>query len=225
MFNESNNDLTVLYQGGSGGFFFYFLLLLSGKYISGDPFIINCEDKIWAVKQRILQQFPKTLELDRSKWKTFEFWPDNDLCKNIQTSQKKLYLFCNPTFDRATVKNRYAFSNGTDVVLYYTNLSTQLRMSFEKNAYWFTPVSRKRFNAPDSNYKYLKKIRKNNVMFRGVTVEKELETVYQLFKPKFVISLADILKNQLELNTDQQWLVDHWVSLQSSKTKRLICEI
>ena len=153
---DSDTDTTIIYQGGSGGFFLYYLLLLSGKYISGDADIQQSNDIISTVKQKIVEQFPNSLKDNRSQWKVNEFWPNNSSIKNQLFSKKKLFLICNPLFNEANILDNLKISMGTRKVLLYTDLNIQLRMAYEKNAYWFTDTSRKKFNAPKKNYTYLK---------------------------------------------------------------------
>src|SRR6056297_1340141 len=96
---DNDGDVTVLYQGGSGGFFFYFYLLLSGNFISGDELIYSSKNTVFSTLSRISKQFNYDLLGCKKQWKSYETWPDNDLCLKLDTDKQKLCLICNPLFN------------------------------------------------------------------------------------------------------------------------------
>lgn len=204
-------DVTIIYQGGSGGFMLFYYLLLSGNYTTGLPFI----DTHKGVEYYISQQFKKETEL--AKWKTTEFWPDNLKCKNTQTEKSKLFLICNPLFNSDKLKENLEIANGTDVVLLYTDLKTQLRLAYEKRAYWFTETSKNYFSAPVNEKEYIKNILKNYAEFNQEKVDPVVPLIIDTFKPTEIIKLQNLIKNNC--NERQRTFINHWLSLQPGKAK------
>ena len=218
-----NKDLSIIYQGGSGGFLLYFLILLSGQYRSGDELILDSEDTIGSTNSRISQQFPIELMSSRKEWKDTEVWPDNNLLKYKTIDKNKLFLICNPLFSRRVFADNLLTTYDTLTVLVYTDLDIQLRMAFEKNAYWFTDISREYFDAPLSNLKYIRYIKSNFEIFSNSRkVDPLLPDIIKLFKPTVMIDLFDLINNREHYNTDQNLFLDHWLSLQSPKVLRLL---
>lgn len=218
---DSDTDTTIIYQGGSGGFFLYYLLLLSGKYISGETDIQQSNDIVSTVKQKILEQFPNSLKDNRSQWKVKEFWPNNNSIKNQSFSKKKLFLICNPLFNEGNILDNLKISIGTRKVLLYTDLDIQLRMAYEKNAYWFTEISRKKFNAPKTNYAYLKQIKSNYKIFCEKKVDPRVTDILTLYMPGIIVDLKELIQYQ-NFNLDQKEFVQYWTSLQSNKIKQCL---
>lgn len=218
---DSDTDTTIMYQGGSGGFFLYYLLLLSGKYVSGDIEILQSSDLVSAVKEKILTQFPVCLKDNRSQWKVKEFWPNNNSIKHQLFSKKKLFLICNPLFDEGNILDNLKISAGTRKVLLYTDLDIQSRMAYEKNAYWFTEISKKKFNAPKTNYAYLKQIKSNYKIFCGKKVDPRVTDILTLYTPNITVDLKELIQYQ-NFNLDQQQFVQYWTSLQSNKTRQCL---
>jgi hypothetical protein len=218
---DSDTDTTIIYQGGSGGFFLYYLLLLSEKYVSGETDIQQSNDIVSTVKQKILEQFPNSLKDNRSQWKVKEFWPNNNSIKNQSFSKKKLFLICNPLFNEGSILDNLKISIGTRKVLLYTDLDIQLRMAYEKNAYWFTEISRKKFNAPTTNYAYLKQIKLNYKIFREKKVDPKVSDIVTLYNPNILIDLKELIEYS-NFNSDQKEFVHYWTSLQSNKIKQCL---
>ena len=214
---DTYTDTTIMYQGGSGGFLLYYLLLLSGKYVSGDTAIQQSSDIVSTVKQKILEQFPNSLKDNRSQWKVKEFWPENGSIKKIQLHKNKLFLICNPLFDNRHIADNLNIASNTRKVLLYTDIDLQLRMAYEKNAYWFTDISKKRFNAPLSNYRYIRQIRSSYKMLENNKVDPRVIDIMNLFQPNLIINLKDLISNT-EFNHDQTTFLTHWLSLQSTKS-------
>jgi hypothetical protein len=218
---DSDTDTTIIYQGGSGGFLLYYLLLLSGKYVSGDVEIQHSNNIISITKQKILEQFPSSLKDNRSQWKVKEFWPSNSSIKNQLCSKKKLFLICNPLFNKGSILDNLKTSTGTRKVLLYTDLDIQLRMAYEKNAYWFTEISKKTFNAPKTNYAYLKQIKSNYKTFREKKVDPRVRDIVTLYNPNILIDLKELIEYP-NFNPDQEEFVQYWTSLQSNKIKQCL---
>jgi hypothetical protein len=211
------NDITIFYQGGSGGFALYYYLLLSGEYQYDIP----------EVKQMISQQFPATLTDQLQDWKMTEFWPDN---RQLKTAQgKKLFLICNPLFNPGMYETNKLVSSDTHKILLYTDIHLQLRMAYDKQAYWFTPVSRKQFNAPDDIRQYLRQIINAREDYRDIQVDPIFLGILEEFSPDQLVRLEDFVKsaainNFAPPNQDQRDFLNHWRSLQSPRATHLIEE-
>lgn len=206
-----DSDVTILYQGGSGGFGLFYYLLLSNKYVSGLP-----SDN---VNLLIEQQFNSDLLSDPSQWKSTEFWPDNQKCKN-SAQGPKLFLICNPTWTHEITQTNKSIAKGTHRILLYTDIRTQMRLAYDKQAYWFTDVSREKFQAPGSDYKYIKQI-----LTQSATHDFELENVRRFFRPNQELCLQDFVKTKRipgfpAPNQQQLDFLDHWLNLQPPKSKR-----
>jgi hypothetical protein len=218
---DTYTDTTIIYQGGSGGFLLYYLLLLSGKYVSGDIDIQQSSDIVSTVKQRVSTQFPHSLKDNQSNWKINEFWPDNSSIKDIPLHKNKLFLICNPLFDNRHIVDNLHIASNTRRVLLYTDIDLQLRMAYEKNAYWFTDVSKKRFNAPPSNYSYIRQIISNYKILEKKKVDPRVPDIISLYLPDMLIDLKDLISNT-GFNYEQAMFVSHWLSLQSKKAVRCL---
>lgn len=204
-----SKDITILYQGGSGGFFFYYLMLLSNNFISGEEYNLSVDEKIE-------RQFDNSLKFNRSNWKSIEYWPDNKKLKNKNTDKNKLFLICNPLFELSLLSDHMSIVNKTIPILFYSSLQLQLRMAYEKNAYWFTNVSKRKFKAPDNNFKYIRSIKKHHS-----TVDNEVNKITKIFKP-IKINIIDVIVNKDNFNNKQQQWIDRWLNLQSEKTLNII---
>lgn len=204
-------DVTVLYQGGSGGFLLFYYLLLSGCYTSGLP--------TTHIESLIESQFPLTLRDQPQQWKLTEHWPDNQWCK-LNAASPKLYFVCNPCWNADMLQRNLALTSGTVKYLLYTDISTQLRLAYDKKAHWFTEHSRKTFCAPTSDYKYIRQIIKSAKQ----GVDPLVHTVIEKFSPDYIIRLQDFLHHpvlplQADPNQHQLDFVARWVSLQTPKSQ------
>lgn len=206
---NGNDDVTLMYQGGSGGFLLYYLMLLSGEFYDQET------------ENKIKMQFPEGLKYDRGSWKITEIWPDNEKLKQTPADKKKLFLICNPFFNTKSLPVIRNIVNNTQVVLLYTTLDCQLRMAYEKNAYWFTPVSKRIFNAPASNFKYIKKIKSSGKSFNQEIVDPMVPLIVGMFRPK-IISLQTVISDRSSYNEQQNKFLDHWLNLQSPKALRCL---
>ena len=198
-----DSETTLIYQGGSGGFFLLYLLLLSNYYANYKNLDIQ-------------KQFPSELKLNRKEWKQYEIAPD----QLEDTIKPKLNIICNPLFDRHSFFKNYDTIKNTKKILLYTDLDSQIRLAFEKNAYWFTDAGRTSFNAPTNNISYIKQIKRDFAIYDGKKVDPKLPVILQLLKPDVIINLSDILVNKEQFNTEQQEFINYWVSLQSQKALR-----
>jgi hypothetical protein len=208
-------DVTILYQGGSGGFALYYYLLLSGNY----------QYKTEAVQSMIAQQYPNNLLTDPAKWKEKEFWPDNIKLKS--QPGPNLYLICNPLFNSDMYKIHQLICNSTYKILLYTDLHLQLRMAYEKQAYWFTKLSRRQFNAPTNNKIYIKQIINSGTLYNNYVSDHNIPKIVEQFSPNQCINLKNFIKTKtisgFELpNNHQLKFLDYWLSIQPAKSKFLL---
>lgn len=201
-------DVTILYQGGSGGFTLYYYLLLTGRFQH------SVEDT-W---DRIHYQFPSDLINDPSIWKTLELWPDNVALK--KQSGPRLFLICNPLWTTDMTEVNHAISDDTHKILLYTSLKLQLRLAWEKRAYWFTDVSRQAFAASSREQEYIRWIKQSGVDFNGTTVDPCVPKIVNEFKPNKIVKLQELLTEPA--TPDQRKFVDHWIGLQPKKALRLM---
>ena len=197
-------DVTILYQGGSGGFALYYYLLLTGRF----------QHSIEETWDQIYYQFPTKLIDDPGIWKTRELWPDNHVLK--QSPGPNLFLICNPLWGDY---NR-SIPDGTYKILLYTDLRLQLRLAWEKRAYWFTDISRQVFDSPDSDQEYIRWILQDNVDFNGYTVDPRVPDIIEQFVPDSIVRLQDFIRGPA--NADQRKFLDHWIKLQPKKALRFM---
>jgi len=206
--NPLNQDVCILYQGGSGGFALYYYLLLSGNFQ-------HSIDETW---EMINRQFSPDLIRDRSRWKTQEIWPNNQELK--QLAGRKLFLVCNPLWSDYMIDVNHSISDNTYKILLYAPLKLQLRMAWEKRAYWFTDVSRQTFAAPTSDRKYIRWILQNSAWFNGTTVDPRVPDIIKQFVPERILRLDEFVTSTA--NTDQRQFLNLWTSLQSKKALNLM---
>jgi hypothetical protein len=201
-------DVTILYQGGSGGFALYYYLLLTGRF----------QHSIGDTWDRIYYQFPSDLATDPATWKTRELWPDNVALK--KQSGPKLFLICNPLWTAEMTKVNQAISSNTHRIILYAPLKLQLRLAWEKRAYWFTNLSRQVFAAPDSDREYIQWILQRGVDFNGITVDPRVPEIIEQFVPDSIVRLQDLVSGPA--NADQRKFLDYWIKLQPKKALRLM---
>jgi hypothetical protein len=209
------SNVTILYQGGSGGFALYYYLLLSGKY----------QYDIDTVQSMIAQQFPRGLSADPSKWKNNEFRPDNVSLK--KTTGPRLFLICNPLFSPDMYNINQWISDNTYKILLYTDIHLQLRMAWEKRAYWFTEVSRQHFNAPPSDRQYFRYIINSSEQYNKSWVDPTLLEVIKEFWPNQMVRLEDFINSKTvanfpEPNQFQLDFLTYWTALQTVKSLHLL---
>jgi hypothetical protein len=201
-------DVTILYQGGSGGFALYYYLLLTGRF----------QHSIEETWDRIYYQFPTKLIDDPSSWKTLELWPDNVALK--KQSGSRLFLICNPLWTADVAKVNHAVCDDTRKILLYAPLKLQLRMAWEKRAYWFTDVSRQAFSAPSNDREYIRWIQQSRVDFNGIAVDPVVPQLIKEFKPDVMLSIGELLSTSA--TPDQRKFLDHWIKLQPKKSLNLM---
>lgn len=204
-----NSDVSILYQGGSGGFALYYYLLLSGKF---------CTD----YQSNWRDQYPTLLIKNPRSWKSFETWPDNAKLKKSNKSPR-LFLICNPCWNDSMIQQNLSIVQNTFKIMLYTDLKLQLRMAWEKQAYWFTDVSRKAFGAPKSNVQYIKNI----ISQTSAGFDPMLTKIRNTFNPDLELRLENFLKTQLipefdAPNSAQLEFLNHWMSVQPSKSEKLL---
>lgn len=202
-------DLSILYQGGSGGFALYYYLLLSGKFCTD-----YCSD--WQ------KQYPTLLVQNPRSWKSFETWPDNAKLKKSNKSPR-LFLICNPCWNDSMIQQNLSIVQNTFKIMLYTDLKLQLRMAWEKSAYWFTDVSKQAFDAPDSDVQYIKSI----ISQADNKFDPMLTKIRNTFNPNLELRLENFLKTQSvpgfdAPNSAQIEFLKHWMAIQPSKSQKLL---
>ena len=202
-------DVTILYQGGSGGFALYYYLLLTGQFQ-------HSIDQTWEL---IHHQYPNDLLINTRSWKNNECWPNNLELK--RQSGARLFLICNPLWDTDMIKVNHDVSDNTHKILLYTSIDLQLRMAWEKRAYWFTNISRQVLQAPDSDQQYIRQIKQSAVDFDTIKVDPLVPKIIDEFAPDKVISLKEFIT--APASTDQRRFIDLWIKLQPKKSLRLMC--
>jgi len=113
-------------------------------------------------------------------------------------------------------------SENTHKILLYTRLDCQLRMAYEKRAYWFTGVSKQEFGAPDSEQQYLRKIKKSGVLWNNIMVDPVIPRIEQMFSPDQIVRLeyfvtAQQLTNFSQPNELQIAFLNFWLDRQPKK--------
>ena len=201
-------DVSILYQGGSGGFALYYYLLLTGEF----------QHSIEDAWQQIHYQFSSDLADNPNTWKTRELWPDNVALK--KQSGPRLFLICNPLWNDHMIEINHAISDDTHRILLYTSLKLQLRMAWEKRAYWFTDVSRQAFAAPDTDREYIRRILRSGVPFHDTQVDPQVPAVIEEFRPNKIIRLEELVSQPA--TPDQRRFLDHWFKLQPKKSQQLM---
>jgi len=207
-------DVTILYPGGSGGFALFYYLLLSGQYHTGLDYD--------SVQDLIDQQFPDSLTAHPENWKHKEFWPDNQKCKLTKTSPR-LFLICNPLWLPHLMWQNLNISRGTHKILLYTDFKLQLRMCWEKQAYWFTDVSKQAFNAPTDTKQYLRQIIGTQVN----NLDPQLPRIEKMFQPTQKVELKEFISSKTlqgfgQPNAAQLAFLDRWTSLQPKKVQNIL---
>lgn len=207
-------DVSILYQGGSGGFALFYYLLLSNRFHTGLP------SRNW--QSMIDVQFNAKLKTEPTQWKVNEFWPDNMACQQSQ-SRPRLYLVCNPLWDKSIARQNIAIARNSYRIMLVTDFHTQLRMCWEKKAYWFTEVSRKKFHAPASTKQYLRQIIKS----QSKGMDPMIDRIDKVFQPHQRVCLQDFLRSRQIANFDppqaqQIDFLDRWIELQPPKVKKLL---
>jgi hypothetical protein len=201
-------DVTILYQGGSGGFALYYYLLLTGQF----------QHSIEQTWQLIDRQFPAELIRNHRDWKSHESWPDNVELK--KQSGRKLFLICNPLWSDDMIEVNHYINDDTHRIMLYTDFQLQLRMAWEKRAYWFTSVSKQAFHAPDNERDYIRWIKKCTTKFNDTIVDFRVPEIIDQFRPHKIIQLKDLLTQPC--TPDQRKFLDRWISLQPKKTQHIL---
>jgi hypothetical protein len=96
-------------------------------------------------------------------------------------------------------------------------------MCWEKQAYWFTDISKKAFNAPSSTGKYLKQI----IQTQHNGFDPKLERIQKTFYPDQQIDIKDFVSTKHIVNFDppnskQLDFLNRWIQLQPTKVKNLL---
>jgi hypothetical protein len=201
-------DVTILYQGGSGGFALYYYLLLTGRFQ-------HSTEDAW---KKIQYQFDTNLVNSPGTWKTRELGVNNVALK--EQPGPRLFLICNPLWNDHMIKVNHAVSYNTHKILLYTPFRLQLRMAWEKRAYWFTDVSRQAFSAPDSDQAYIRWIKQSTAYFKDTQVDPWIPDIISEFHPNVILSIKELLSGPA--TPDQRKFLDLWISLQPKKALHLM---
>jgi hypothetical protein len=201
-------NVSIFYQGGSGGFALYYYLLLTGQF----QYSI---EETWDL---IHHQFATELIHNPRSWKSRELWPNNLELK--QQPSPQLFLICNPLWNDHMITVNHNISNNTHKILLYTSLKLQLRMAWEKRAYWFTDISQQAFAAPNNDQEYIKWIKQSGVDYNGVTVDPKVPEIVNEFKPDQIVRLEEFASEPATNN--QREFLNLWVSLQPKKARCLM---
>lgn len=201
-------DVTILYQGGSGGFALYYYLLLTGQF----------QHSIQQTWDLIHHQFATDLIHNPRSWKSRELWPNNQELKH--QAGPRLFLICNPLWSDHMITVNHSISDHTHKILLYTSLKLQLRMAWEKRAYWFTNISRQAFDAPDNDQQYIRLIKQSGVDYNGITVDPMVPQIVDEFTPNQMVRLEEFVSGPA--NTDQREFLNWWIRLQPKKALNLM---
>jgi hypothetical protein len=223
---EKNQDLNLFYLGGHGGFFFLHLLLLSREYAcmffddhyhdSYDSWFTNFKENIYK------KQWGPSDE-----WKKNEIFPDSELTLLSENYDKpKITYMCNWF-------GEWHLMPGKKVII-YTDIETELRLSWYKKASIFYKHTYK-----DSTITIPQSIRKAKYHYRnaetidGIKYRRGLRDLLEQADIK--INLHEVIHDPktvlfnnfgIEYNEDQKAHIEHWLSLHPKKllekTKLLI---
>lgn len=213
-------DVSIIYQGGSGGFALYYYLLLTGQFQ-------HSIEETWDL---IDQQFPAKLINCPKEWKKYEKWPDNHDLKIC--SGRRLFLVCNPLWGDY---NR-DIPNDTYKIFLYTNLRLQMRMAWDKKAWWFSDLFKELHQVTDSDQIHIRKIingryhrytgfGNKTAVFKNYKVDPFVPDIIQHYNPEYIIKLEDFVarkKLTAESNQHQLKFLDKWIQLQPKKALRLL---
>ena len=139
-----SEDLNIFYYGGSGGFYFLHQLLTTKKFIC-----------IFKAKNNNFKSFNDIKNSmfnisNPNKWKENELFPDNNLTLKFKSNKNKIFYNVNEYDEWLKLPGKK--------ILIYTDLRSQIRLTWYKKAKWFMskPHNYKNF------YYIAKNILKNN---------------------------------------------------------------
>jgi hypothetical protein len=121
------------------------------------------------------------------------------------------------------MQQNLSVSAGTHKILLYTNFKLQLRMAWEKQAYWFTKISKQAFQAPVDTKQYLKQIIKTQVN----NLDPQVQRVEKLFQPVQKVELTEFVQSKMldgfdAPNSEQLKFLDRWITLQPKKVQHVL---
>jgi hypothetical protein len=114
----------------------------------------------------------------------------------------------------------HAISDNTHKIMLYAPLKLQLRLAWEKQAYWFTDVSRQAFAASGNDQEYIRWIKQSGVDFNGIIVDPGVPKIVNEFKPNKIVKLKELLTEPV--TRDQKQFLDLWINLQPKKARHLM---
>lgn len=189
---------------------YFYYLLLSGNYTS------DTLSSDLTVEQLVKRQFPETLAQSNLVWKRSEVWPANIV--DAITNKPKLFLICNPLLDGAFTARHLDIAAGTHVVLLYTDMKTQVRMSLAKRANWFLSVD---YSSISELKRLYRKLMQSSVYWNGMEVDPMIPAIVEKFAAT-AINLRDVLVQPCA--EAQREFVEYWKSLHSAKIRRSLCQ-
>ena len=130
-------------------------------------------------------------------WKSTERWPSNNIYSG---PAGRIYFHCLSLSGEIT---QWQQCPGTKVLL-YTDFLTQIRMAQFKRAKWFVT---------DPPVPPIRKLLSQYVVIDGIKLHHRIEPAWNSADVK--ISLQQLIHS--DHNTEQQKLIDHWLSLHPAK--------
>jgi hypothetical protein len=111
-------------------------------------------------------------------------------------------------------------STGTHKILLYASFKLQLRMAWEKQAYWFTDVSKIAFRAPPDTKQYLRQIMQTQI--NGL--DPQVERIEKMFRPAQKVELVEFMQSRVlsgfdNPNAAQLEFLNKWRRLQPKKVQ------
>jgi hypothetical protein len=200
------SNTTILYQGGSGGFLFFWYMMLSGKYVARLD-NLNVKPNIISVADYTKMQFPQNIV--PARWRTYE--PNFNSQLNTNKNFPLLLLNCYNTSTNIVQNDK--------IIIFYTDVRTQLRLAYDKSVYIFRNVYSKNKQRIDARNHIKYPIIFNNHAISGLT-----HAMIDRHELSEKIYLQDFLRNDSVLRAnetiEQTKFVNHWLSLHSPKAQR-----
>jgi hypothetical protein len=152
---------------------------------------------------------------DRSKWKSAEKWPQNDLTQN-SSFNNKLFFNCNP-------EKEHIIQDCDKRILLYTDIETQVMLAKNKHAWKYSRINIEEFESVE---------KPETTKFNGFEVFHEVDKIAKL--TDYQICLQDIVNTQGQVlldifnekvNEDNIFHNNMWLNLHTDEEKgRLLNE-
>jgi hypothetical protein len=211
MIPEKKEDLNIFYMGGHGGFFFLHLLLLSEEYRCnfGDDSELPYDLWFKNFKEHI---YTKQWE-PSNEWKKNEVWPENELTLSQQYYDKAKVLYtCNKLPQWRSFPGKSA--------IIYTDIHTELRLSYYKKASLFYKTGPNKIESVTG----VKKILRRTELIDGKLYKKGMAILLNQFDIR--INLHELIKDpenvlrnnfNISCNDAQKMHIKYWLSLHPKK--------